>query len=32
MLTAACHVFNDEHVFNGAKGIAFLERWLEGKG
>lgn len=24
------HIFNDQHVFNGAKGIPFLERWLKG--
>jgi hypothetical protein len=23
------HVFNDQHVFNGKKGIPFLERWLD---
>ena len=23
------HVFNDTHVFNGKKGIPFLERWLD---
>ena len=22
------HIFNDEHVFNGTKGIPFLEKWL----
>lgn len=22
------HIFNDEHVFNGSKGIPFLEKWL----
>lgn len=24
------HIFNDEHVFNGTKGIPFLEKWLKG--
>jgi hypothetical protein len=23
------HIFNDQHVFNGAKGIPFLEKWLK---